>query len=188
MINTAKLSGTAESIALTVAGLPAGVTGTFNPTSVTAGGSSTLTVTVPAGTTASTSTLTITGTAPSKTHTMTVALTLTNNNQPPTISIVSPTNGSTVSGNITVSANAVDADGTVASVRFDLPDGTSAADTTAPFSTTFDTTKVADASGIVFKATATDNQGATATTTVTVTVANGNALMPEQAVRRDGRR
>jgi len=174
-ISTAKLSGTAESIALTVAGLPAGVTGTFNPTSVTAGGSSTLTVTVPAGTTASTSTLTITGTAPSKTHTTTVSLTITNNNQPPTVTFTSPTNGSTVSGTITVSANATDADGTVASVRFDLPDGTSVTDTTAPFSTTFDTTKVADAGGIVFKATATDNQGATATTTVTVTVANGNA-------------
>jgi len=65
-----------------------------------------------------------------------------------------------------------------------LPDGTSVTDTTAPF----DTTKVADASGMVFKATPIDNQGATATTTVTVTVANGQALMPEQAVRRDGRR
>jgi subtilisin-like proprotein convertase family protein len=172
-INTAKLSGTAESIALTVTGLPAGVTATFNPTSVTAGGSSTLTVTVPAGTAASTSTLTITGTAPSKTHTTTVSLTITNANQPPTVTITSPTNGSTVSGTITVSANATDADGTVASVRFDLPDGTSVTDTAAPFATTFDTTKVANGSA-VFKATATDNLGATATATVTVTVNNVN--------------
>jgi len=174
-INTARVSGTAETIALTVAGLPAGVTGTFNPTSVTAGGSSTLTVTVPAGTAASTSTLTITGTAPSKTHSTTVSLTITNNvNQAPTVTFTSPTNGQTVSGTITVSANATDADGTVASVRFDLPDGTSVTDTTAPFSTTFDTTKVADGSGVVFTATATDDKGATATTSVTVTVANNN--------------
>jgi len=175
-IATAVLSGAAQTINLTVAGLPAGVTGTFNPTSVTAGGSSTLTVTAPAGTAASTTQFTITGTGTNKTHTASASLTITNNNQPPTVSITSPTNGSTVNGTITVSANAADADGTVASVRFDLPDGTSVTDTTAPFSTTFDTTKVADAGGIVFKATATDNQGATATTSVTVTVANGNAV------------
>jgi len=168
-INTAVLSGTAETIMLSVAGLPAGVTGTFNPTSVTAGGSSTLTVTVPAGTTASTSTLTITGIAPSKTHTTTVALTI---NQPPTVTFTAPTNGLTVSGTITVSANATDADGTVASVKFDLPDGTSVTDTVSPYSTTFDTTKVANGSYTI-KATATDNQGATSSVaSVTITVAN----------------
>jgi len=173
-INTAVLSGTAETINLSVSGLPAGVTGSFSPASVTAGGSSTLTVTVPSTATASTTSFTITGTAPSKTHTASASLTITTNNQPPTVSITSPTNGSTVSGTITVSANASDADGTVASVKFTLPDGTTVTDTTSPFSTTFDTTKVADGSR-VFTAVATDNQGATATTSVTVTVANGGA-------------
>jgi subtilisin-like proprotein convertase family protein len=78
-----------------------------------------------------------------------------------------------VSGNVAVTANAADADGTVASVRFDLPDGTSVNDTVAPFATTFDSTRVLDGGGHVIRATATDNQGATATATVTVTVANG---------------
>jgi subtilisin-like proprotein convertase family protein len=108
------------------------------------------------------------------TATATVTVTVNNVNQAPTVTFTSPTNGQTVSGTITVSANATDADGTVASVKFTLPDGTTVTDTTAPFSTTFDTTKVTDGSR-VFTAVATDNQGATGTTSVTVTVANGNA-------------
>jgi serine protease len=93
------------------------------------------------------------------------------NNRPPTVSITSPVDGSTVSGTITVSANASDPDGTIASVRFDLPDGTSVTDTTAPYSTAFDTTRIANGSYTI-QATATDNQGATAAATVTVTVHN----------------
>jgi len=172
-INTAVLSGAAQNIALSVAGLPAGVTGSFNPTSVIAGGSSTLTLTVAATTGAGTTSFTITGTGTSVSHTASASVTVVNINQAPTVAITTPTNGSTVSGTIAVAANATDADGTVASVKFDLPDGTSVTDTTSPFSTTFDTTRVIDGGGHVFRATATDNQGATATATVTVTVANG---------------
>jgi subtilisin-like proprotein convertase family protein len=172
-INTAVLSGAAESIALSISGLPAGVTASFNPTTVTAGGSSTLTVNVAANTVSSTNQLTVTGTAASATRTASVTLQIVNANQPPTVTITAPANGSTVSGNVLVTANAADPDGTVASVRFNLPDGTSVVDTTAPFSTTFDSTRVADGGGHVFRATATDNLGATATATVTVTVANG---------------
>ncbi len=168
-INTAVTSGAAQTINLSASGLPAGVTASFNPASVTAGGSSTLTVTVPAGTAASTSTLTIAGSGPSKTHTTTVSLTITN--QPPTVTFTSPTNGQTVSGTISVSVNATDADGTVASVKFDLPDGTSVTDTTSPYSTTFDTTKVANGNYTI-KATATDNQNATTVATVPITVHN----------------
>jgi subtilisin-like proprotein convertase family protein len=172
-INTTVLSGTAETINLSVTGLPAGVTGTFSPASVTAGGSSTLTVTVPATAGASTTQFTITGTATSRVHTASASLTVTNNNQAPTVSITAPANGSTVSGTITVSANATDADGTVASVKFDLPNATSVTDTTAPFSTSFDTRLVSDGSQ-AFCATATDNLGAaSARVCVTVTVNNG---------------
>jgi subtilisin-like proprotein convertase family protein len=170
-INTAVVSGNAQTIALSVSGLPAGVTGTFNPTSVTAGGSSTLTLTVAATAGAGTTSFTITGTGTSITHTATASITVTAANQAPTVTITSPLNGSTVSGTINVTATATDPDGTVASVRFDLPDGTSVTDTTAPFSTTFDTTRVANGPQVI-RATATDNQGATGTTSVTVTVAN----------------
>jgi subtilisin-like proprotein convertase family protein len=172
-VNTAVTAGAAQTINLTVSGLPVGVIGTFSPASVTAGSSSILTVTVPATTGAGTTAFSITGTGTSATHTANASLTVTNNNQAPTVSITSPTPGSTVSGTITVAANAADADGTVASVRFDLPDGTSVTDITAPFSTPFDTTRVANGAGQVIRATATDNQGATSTTSVTFTVSNG---------------
>ena len=170
-VSTAVTAGAAQTVNLSVSGLPAGVTGTFSPTSVTAGGSSTLTLTVASTVGAGTTSFTITGTGTSATHNANASVTVTNNNQAPTVSITSPTNGATVSGTITVAANAADADGTVASVRFDLPDGTSVTDTTSPFSTTFDTTKVANSSA-TFRATATDNQGASTTTSVTVTVNN----------------
>ncbi len=95
-------------------------------------------------------------------------------NQAPTAMITAPANGSTVTGVVTVSATASDADGTVASVRFNFPDGTSVTDTTAPYSTTWNTAGTANGAGKVITATATDNlglQGAPAT--INVTVSNG---------------
>src|SRR5438105_12147360 len=74
-ISTAVVSGTAETISLSVSGTPAGATASLSPTSVTAGGSSTLTVNT--GTAAAgTYTLTVTGTSPSISHTTTVTLTV----------------------------------------------------------------------------------------------------------------
>ncbi len=93
-------------------------------------------------------------------------------NLPPTVSITAPANGSTVSGSITVTATAADSDGTVASVRFALPDGTSVTDTTAPYSATWNTATVANGSRTI-TATATDDDAATASATSTVTVNNG---------------
>jgi hypothetical protein len=76
-VTTTVTSGKAQKISLSLAGLPAGATGTFSPTSITTGGSSTLTVTTSGATPAATSTLTITGSAPSATHSTTVGLTVT---------------------------------------------------------------------------------------------------------------
>ncbi len=67
-ITTAVISGAAENVNLSISGLAGGVTGAFNPTSVTAGSGSTLTLTVPANAAASTSNFTVTGTSPSATH------------------------------------------------------------------------------------------------------------------------
>ena len=172
-VSTAVLSGSAETINLSVTGLPAGITGSFSPASIPAGGSSTLTLTVAAGNGNSSTSFNITGTAASASHTTNATIIVSNNNQAPTVTITSPTAGSTVSGTITVSANATDADGTVASVRFNLPDGTSVTDTTAPFSTTFDTTRVPNGAGQTITATATDNQGATGSATVMFAISNG---------------
>ncbi len=76
-IGTALVSGSAESIALSISGAPTGVTAGFNPTSVTTGGSSSLTLTVGASVTPGTYPLTITGTAPSAIHTAPLSLTVT---------------------------------------------------------------------------------------------------------------
>ena len=76
-VTTAKTSGKAQTVSLSVTGLPAGATGTFSPVSVTAGGSSTLSVTAGASTPSGSFTLTITGTGTTATHSTTVGLVVT---------------------------------------------------------------------------------------------------------------
>ena len=78
-VNTQVTSGGARPVALSASGLPAGATATFNPSSVPAGGSSTLTVATTTSAATGTFTLTIRGdyTAPPATHTTTVTLTVT---------------------------------------------------------------------------------------------------------------
>ncbi len=66
--------GFTGSVALTVSGLPAGASGSFNPASVTTSGSSTLTVSTSTTTPAGSFPLTITGTSGSLTRTRTVTL------------------------------------------------------------------------------------------------------------------
>jgi subtilisin-like proprotein convertase family protein len=76
-ISTAVSSGSAQNVSLSASGVPAGTTASFSPTSVTAGGSSTLTLNVGASTAAGAYTITVTGTGTSATHTTTVSLTVT---------------------------------------------------------------------------------------------------------------
>ena len=93
-------------------------------------------------------------------------------NQPPTVAITAPTSGSTVTGQVSVSANASDTDGSVAQVVFTLPNGTSVTDNSAPFGTNWDSTSVADGSAAI-SARAIDDEGATSTT-VTVSFSVNN--------------
>jgi hypothetical protein len=74
-VNTTSVNNSAQSIALSISGLPTGVTATFNPTSVTAGGTSNLTVTASSTATGS-GTFTVTGTAGTTTHTATGSITV----------------------------------------------------------------------------------------------------------------
>ena len=77
-VSTALVSGTAEAVTLSAGGLPSGVTAAFSANPVTAGGSSTLTLSATAGAAlGGPVTVTVTGTAASATHTTTVALTVT---------------------------------------------------------------------------------------------------------------
>ncbi len=75
-ISTAVTSGSAQTVSLTVSGIPSGASASLNPTSVTAGGSSALTVS--AGTAApGVYTLLVTGVEGSMTHATSVTLTVT---------------------------------------------------------------------------------------------------------------
>ena len=93
-ISTAITTGSAQTVSLTVSGVPSGASASLNPTSVTSGGSSTLNVS--SGTAAAgTYTLTVTGTGSSATHSTTVTLTLSG--PPPAAGI---TNGDFETGNL----------------------------------------------------------------------------------------
>src|SRR3984957_9040330 len=76
-VSTNALNGFTGSIGLSVSGLPANATATFNPTSVSVGSGSTLTVTTASNTPAGSFTLTITGTSGSLTSTTSVTLNVT---------------------------------------------------------------------------------------------------------------
>jgi Zn-dependent metalloprotease len=76
-VATQVTSGTAQTVTLAASGLPAGVTATFSPSSVTAGGSSTLTLTANATASTGSKTVTVTGTGGGVSHTATYTLTVT---------------------------------------------------------------------------------------------------------------
>jgi hypothetical protein len=76
-VTTAIVTGSAETINLTVSGLPSGVTGSFSPASVSAGGSSTLTITTSGAAAAGATNFTVTGTAVTGSHTAGGTLTVT---------------------------------------------------------------------------------------------------------------
>jgi hypothetical protein len=76
-ISTGLVSGSPETINLSASGAPAGTTATLSPTSVTTGGSSTLSLGVGTATAPGSYTITITGTSPSATHSTTVSLSVT---------------------------------------------------------------------------------------------------------------
>ncbi|MEV4535711.1 S8 family peptidase [Asanoa sp. NPDC049518] len=69
-------TGPTQSVALTASGLPTGATASFDPATVTSGGSSTLTIATSAGTPAGTYPVTVTGTGTSGTRSATYTLTV----------------------------------------------------------------------------------------------------------------
>ena len=76
-VSTAVTGGPTQPVTLSVSGLPAGVSASWNPASLDAGGSSTLTFNASSSAAAAAATVTITGTTSSNTHTTTtLALTV----------------------------------------------------------------------------------------------------------------
>jgi hypothetical protein len=104
---------------------------------------------------------------------------------PPTVSMTAPAGGSTLSGMVTLSANASD-NMAVASVQF-MVDGTNigAAITVPPYQTSWDTTGAQNGSHVL-TALALDTSGNTASSTITVTVANVAATAPGVIVAGGG--
>jgi hypothetical protein len=111
------------------------------------------------------------------TRTVTVSSTPAPDLNPPTVSMTAPANNATVSGSVTVSANASDNVGVVG-VQFLLggvPLG--AEDTTAPYSITWNSTTVANGGPYLLSARARDAAtNSTTATAVSVTVNNNTSL------------
>ena len=76
-VTTTAIGGDSETVNLSASGLPAGTTASFNPATVSPGGSSTLTLSTSTATPAGSYPIAITGTGTSNTHTTTYTLTVT---------------------------------------------------------------------------------------------------------------
>src|SRR5207247_2264125 len=76
-VSTAVTSGNAQTMTLSASGLPAGATASFNPGSVTAAGSSTLTIVKTSWAPVGSYTVTVTGTGASATQSTSVSLSVT---------------------------------------------------------------------------------------------------------------
>ena len=129
-VSTAVTAGSAESVALSVSGLPTGASASFSPSSVNSGGSSTLTLSTTSSTPVGSYPLTITGTASSGSHTAGYTLTVTAA-VPSDFSIAaSPTSGSVSQGTkTTVAVSTAVTAGSAESVALSvsgLPTGASA--------------------------------------------------------------
>lgn len=105
-----------------------------------------------------------------QTSTDSITVNVDNVDNPPTVEIISPTDGATVSGAITVKASTSDDKG-VSKVDFYIDDVLLATDDTSPYECSWDTTTAGDGSHSI-KATATDTAKQTASDTNAVTVDN----------------
>jgi hypothetical protein len=94
------------------------------------------------------------------------------------VELTSPAVDQPVRDVVVVAANAIAAGGVITSVRFDLPDGDTVTDGSAPFSTMWDSTTVADGAHVM-RATAIDDQGTARTAHATIFVDNGGACLGE---------
>ncbi|MDE3099589.1 MAG: RICIN domain-containing protein [Verrucomicrobiota bacterium] len=159
------LNGFSGAVSLSVSGLPANASASFNPASISGSGNSTLTVNTTTSTPAGTYTLTITGTDGTLTHSTTVSLKVNAAPQPDFSLSASPTSLTIVQGNngtSTITINPVNGyNNTVSLSASGLPSGVTASFN--PGSTTSSSTLTLTAS----------STAATGTATVTITGTDG---------------
>ncbi|NUP49166.1 MAG: M4 family peptidase [Catenulispora sp.] len=96
-VSTTLTSGSAQTVNLTASGLPTGATASFSPSSVTAGSTSTLTLSTASTTPPGTYPITITGTGTAATHTTSFSLTV-NGTGSETVTVNSPGNQTSTAG------------------------------------------------------------------------------------------
>jgi hypothetical protein len=96
IVTVAGKNGFDGTVSFSVSGLPSGVTGGFNPTTVTGSGSTTLTILTSNGASLGGFTITVTGTSGSLSHQATASLTITgaSSGGPPAPASVTPNSGS----------------------------------------------------------------------------------------------
>lgn len=109
---------------------------------------------------------------------------------PPTVNVSSPSEGSTVNGQVSISATASDADSGIQKVEFLVDGAVVGQDTTSPYTYSWDTTAVADGSHVI-TARATDGSSNTATSaSVNVMVQNssggGDTTYWDEDINQDG--
>ena len=183
-ISTAVTSGSAGTVSLAASVSPSGPTASLSPTSVTAGGSSTLTVSVGSTVATGTYTVTVTGTEGSATHTTTVTVTVTApatndfsiSASPTSLSIQQGANGTATISTAVTSGSA----GTVSLTASVSPSGPTASlsptSVTAGNSSTLTITVGSAVATGSYTVTVTGIEGsATHTTTVAVTVTSASS-------------
>lgn len=126
-IQSAVVTGAAQTVSLAASGLPTGATAAFAPASVTAGGSSVLTVSTTGSTPAGTYPVTVTGTGTAATRTTSFSLVVTASNFSVAVSPTSVTVGRGTSVSTSVSTTAVGLPQSVTLSATGLPSGVSAA-------------------------------------------------------------
>jgi hypothetical protein len=181
------LNGFTGTVSLAATGLPAGATASFNPASITTGGSSTLTISTTAATAAGTYTLVVTGASGTLPHTASASLTVT---APSDFGLaVTPASQSVTAGNsvtFTTTVNALNGfAGTVTLAAAGLPAGATASFspasiTTSGTSTLTISTTAATAAG-TYSLTITGTSGvllhsATVSLAVTAASASGSSV------------
>src|SRR5215471_17389486 len=170
-ISTTVSGGFNSAVSFSVSGLPSGVTGTFNPTSIAAPGSGNSTLTFSASTTATTGTanVTVTATGGGVTHTTTVALTVTSTATPDFSLSASPSSLSIAQGSSGTSTISTTVSGGFNSA-ISLSASGMASGVTASFSPTSIAAPGSGSSTLSFTASSTATTG---TSNVTVTATGG---------------
>ena len=102
----------------------------------------------------------------------------------PTVSITAPLNGSTVAGTVNIDASAADNIG-VTKVEFNIDGGPATADTTAPYSYSWNSSGVSDGTHVI-TATAFDAAGNRAPNSIQVTVKNATSQPPAPSTSGNG--